>query len=247
MKLKPYTKLAEIYDSIFKSKKFYKNYYDFIFKILKNIEIIPKSILELACGTGILAKIFLDKGFSIEGLDISKNMLEVAEKKGINTHLANMINFKLGKKYDLILCIFDSLNYIQNQSDLLCCFRSVKKHLSEKGLFIFDMNSDYYINEVIPRHGNEYHKIGNIECIWLNSHEPNTWISELIFFEEIEGGVYRRYYERHVEKAYKLTDIKNLLKKAEFYSIETYSWFDFSELGDDTQRWFFVCSPCTRS
>ena len=49
MKLKPYTKLAEIYDSIFKSKKFYKNYYDFIFKILKNIEIIPKSILELDC------------------------------------------------------------------------------------------------------------------------------------------------------------------------------------------------------
>jgi len=67
------------------------------------------------------------------------------------------------------------------------------------------MNSDFKINKAIPDNPvkTEYRKIDDIEFIWLNSHRPDTWIIELIFFEKSENGKYQRFYEKHIEKAYK--------------------------------------------
>jgi len=92
----PYEKFAEVYDSIMPDK-FYEDYYKFIIEILKKLELKPASILELACGTGKLAKIFLDEDYNIEGLDLSQSMLSIAKKKGLKVYQGNMVNFKLNK------------------------------------------------------------------------------------------------------------------------------------------------------
>jgi SAM-dependent methyltransferase len=237
-----YEKFAYVYDSIMPDR-FYEDYYGFIVEILERFEIRPIESLEVACGTGKLAKIFLDKGYAIEGLDLSESMLNIAKKKGLKVHQGNMIDFELNRKYDLILCIFDSLNYVQQQSELQQCFDSVNKHLDQDGLFIFDMNSDYKINKTIPRNFAkiQYYKIGDIELIWLNSSEPNTWIADMIFFEKAENGMYRRFCEKHIEKAYKLNIVKSTLKKSRFQIAASYADFEFSKIKKNSNRWFFVC------
>ena len=241
---RPYEKFAQIYDSIMPDN-FYGNYYEFVIEILQKLESKPASILELACGTGKLARLFLDRGYNIEGLDLSTNMLKVAQAKGLKVYQSNMIDFELNRKYDLILCVYDSLNYLQKGSDLQHCFNSVKKHLSQDGLFIFDLNSDHKINEVIPNNPvkTEYRKIGDIEFIWLNSTKPESWISELIFFQKMENGKYLRFYEKHIEKAYGMNEVKHLLKEANLEILASYSDFEFSEIEKDSMRWFFVCKP----
>jgi len=240
---KPFVKFAEVYDSIMPDK-FYTDYYGFIVEVLKRSALQPKSVLELACGTGKLARILLDKGFNIEGLDSSEHMLEVAKKKGLKVHHANMVNFEMRRKFDLTLCVFDSLNYIQEQSELLRCFNSVRSHLDTEGLFIFDMNSSYKINKIIPRNPvkAQYFKVGDIELVWLNSHQQDTWIAELIFFERTRDGKYRRFYEKHVEKAYKLGNVRKLLRRAGFSLAGSCSDFEFSEIGRKSGRWFFMCT-----
>jgi predicted TPR repeat methyltransferase len=129
----PYNKFAEIYDTlysdIYRYDHFWEEYYNFIIQTLEKRGLKPRRILELACGTGKLTKIFQDNGYSIEGLDYSKNMLKVARQKGLTVHQDNMKNYDLGKKYDLIICVFDSLNYIQTQSDLQQCFITTYNHL----------------------------------------------------------------------------------------------------------------------
>lgn len=237
-KEKPYEKFAEVYDSIMPDK-FYKDYYNFIVKILKKLKFKPESILEVACGTGKLMELFHKKGYQIEGLDLSEGMLNIAKKKGLKVYQGNMINFRLNKKYDLILNIFDSLNYIQKLTDLQKCFVTTNRHLNKNGLFIFDMNSDFKINKVIPKFKTEYYKIGNTELIWLNSHKQNKWVSEMIMFCKTNKK-YERFYEKHIEKAYKLIKIKNLLKKANFELINIYSDFNFSKVKKNSKRWFFV-------
>jgi len=235
---KPYEKFAEVYDAIMPDE-FYNDYYNFIVKILKQLKIKPKTILEVACGTGKLTEIFHKNHWVIEGLDLSNGMLNIAKKKGLKVYQGNMINFKLDKKYDLILNIFDSLNYIQNLSDLQKCFITANKHLEKNGLFIFDMNSDFKINKIIPTFKTEYYKIGDTELIWLNSHKPNTWIAEMMMFCK-SNGKYTRFYEKHIEKAYKLSEIKRLLKKANFELINIYSDFNFDKVRKNSKRWFFV-------
>ncbi len=235
---KPYEKFAEIYDLIMRGK-WHKDYYKFIFKILRKLDFKPESILEVACGTGNLMEIFDNKEYKIEGLDLSNKMLDIAKKKGLRVYQGNMISFRLNKEYDLILNIFDSLNYIQKISDLQKCFESTNNHLCEHGLFIFDMNSDFKINKILPNLKTEYYNLGDTELIWLNRHKPNTWIADMIFFSK-SNGKFTRFYEKHVQKSYRFNDIKKLLKKTNFELLNVYSDFNFGKVKKNSERWFFV-------
>lgn len=245
-KILPYKKFAEVYDKIM-GDRFYLNYYRFINQIFRKNKFIPKKILEIACGTGKLAHIFFENGYEIEGIDISSEMLKFARKKRIKCYQKNIINFNLNKKFDSILCVYDSLNYIREKKDLLSCFKCVKNHLSPGGLFIFDLNSDYKINKVITSEFNKIHpfryfKIKKSEIFWLNFSKRNKWIAEIIIFEKLKSGLYRRYFERHTEVAYKLSDVKNILKKTGFKIIRIYSDFQFKPVTKNSLRWYFICS-----
>ena len=239
--MRPYDKFAEVYDKI-TPDEFYAEYANFILEILKEMNYKPKKILDLACGTGRLAKIFIDENYDIEGLDISEKMLEIAKKRGLKVYQSNMVDFNLGQKYDLIICTYDSLNYVLQESSLKKCFNSIKKHLNQKGIFICDMNSDYKINKVLPEYKVDYYDFSdaNAELIWLNSHQKNYWIGEVILFKKAEDGKYERFSEKYIERAYELKTIKKLLKEAEFEILETYSDFEFNKIKKDSKRWFFV-------
>jgi SAM-dependent methyltransferase len=241
----PYKKFSEVYNKIMRDG-FYLEYYKFINKIFKKLKFKPRNILELACGTGKLAHIFLKNGHKIEGADISNEMLKFARKKGIKCFQKNIAKFNLGKKFDLILCTYDSLNYLKKNKDLEDCFRCVKKHLYPGGLFIFDLNSEYKINKIIASKFKEiglsrYYKIKKMEIFWLNLWRKNKWIAKIIIFEKIKSGFYRRFIEEHIEAAYGFSKVKKILKKTGFKIIGVYSDFRFNPVTKNSLRWFFVC------
>ncbi|WP_287586081.1 class I SAM-dependent methyltransferase [Candidatus Borrarchaeum sp.] len=239
--IRSYEKFAEVYDLV-TPEEFYFDYFNFIKKILKSLNYNPQNILDVACGTGRLAKILLDKDYDVEGLDISESMLEIARKRGLKVYQSNMVDFNVGQKYDLIISTYDSLNYVLQESSLKKCFNSIKKHLNQKGIFICDMNSDYKINKVLPEYKVDYYDFSevNAELIWLNSYQKNYWIGEVILFKKAEDGKYDRFYEKYIERAYELKTIKKLLKEAEFEILETYSDFELNKIKKDSKRWFFV-------
>jgi SAM-dependent methyltransferase len=74
-----------------------------------------KNILELACGTGSVLK-HLSKYYDVWGLDLSRNMLSIARKKVPEARLSrqNMVTFHLQLKFDVICCVFDSMNHVAN-------------------------------------------------------------------------------------------------------------------------------------
>ena len=237
-----FQKFAEVYDSLMDLQHFYDSYYRFIIEILQKLNFNPKNILDLACGTGKLAEIFLKNCYKIEGVDLSEAMLKIARKRGLKTYRRNMVDFRLGKKYDLIVCIFDSLNYLQSQSQLQKCFASVYSNLNSGSLFVFDVNSDYKINSYIPKVNKTAHyKIGNTELIWENSHKPDAWIAKITMIEKTKDGGNRKYHETHVEKAYSLKTIRELLEKSGLNVVGVYGDFEFNKVKKDSLKWFFVC------
>ena len=106
-----------------------------------------KTCLELASGSGVMAKLLKQKGYDVIASDISEEMAEAAKNNFDGEYLIlNMINFDIDKKFDLILCICDSLNYLYSE-ELLPMFKNVYEHLNPNGRFIFDMHHPKRIEE----------------------------------------------------------------------------------------------------
>ena len=120
------------------------------------------SVLDLACGTGTLATMLRLSGYDSEGLDLSESIIEIAnEKKKINHldipfHVMDMTKFNLGKKYDMVTCFFDSVNFLSDKKQIDKLFDCVYRHLKPNGYFIFDIFSGEMMKEY---ENNEIHNL----------------------------------------------------------------------------------------
>src|SRR5690625_1334769 len=124
-----YNRFAYLYDELMDDFD-----YEYWFKYIENIFIkydkSPNSILEMACGTGSLSYYLGQKEYKLTCFDISEEMLSIAYNKLIDFHNVeifhqNMIDFNFNKKFDAILSICDSINYVYNEKDLFSVFKNV--------------------------------------------------------------------------------------------------------------------------
>jgi len=99
------------------------------------------SLLELGCGTGsILAG--LSAVPSLTGLDLSPEMLSIARTKVPAARFieGDMTSFDMSEEFDIIVCVFDTLNHLPTFDSWTSLFGRVHAHLAEGGLFMFDVN-----------------------------------------------------------------------------------------------------------
>jgi SAM-dependent methyltransferase len=102
-----------------------------------------RTVLELACGTGsVLAR--LRPEYEVTGLDRSRAMLEIATAKlpGIRLIEGDMTSFDLEERFDVVLCVFDSINHLPDFEDWRAVFARAHEHLEEDGVFVFDVNTE---------------------------------------------------------------------------------------------------------
>lgn len=97
------------------------------------------TLLDVACGTGLHLD-FLDTDFRVEGLDISPELLAIARDRlpGVTFHQADMLSFDLGRKYDLITCLFSSIGYAGTLEGLSRAVSSMAAHLEPGGTLVIE-------------------------------------------------------------------------------------------------------------
>jgi len=138
-----YDNIAGFYDSVLgdsrETEKYILNKVKELFK--SNHQSKPEA-LELGCGTGNNL-LFLKNKFGLTGIDSSAGMLKIAQRKLPESvfHRKDFRKFDLKKKFDLILCLYDTINHITLFSDWKRIFGNVNSHLNKNGLFIFDINT----------------------------------------------------------------------------------------------------------
>lgn len=116
--------------------------------IRKN-EISVKSSLDLACGTGVLCEVLYENGIQAAGMDFSEAMIAIAREQNpqIEYEVADMIQYRPQKHFDLVTSTGDSLNHIMDLKDVEQIFRNVYGYLNPGGYFIFDLLKE---NEIVP-------------------------------------------------------------------------------------------------
>lgn len=101
------------------------------------------SILDVACGCHAHGP-HLSSRFCIDGLENNEIFLEQAVQKTSarahagHYHLASMDDFALGKKYDVIVCLFSSIAYLPDTHSLGAAIECFSKHLAEKGILLIE-------------------------------------------------------------------------------------------------------------
>lgn len=220
----------------------YEGYADNILKLAKEYKIKKENMLELAAGSGMLTKYFFDEFENIDALDISPDMLNVFANKydndNINLIYYDMVEFENPGKYDLIVILLDSINYVTDPKDLQKLFDNCYKNLKDEGLLVFDINSEYKMTQVFGSNCYVY-EYEDIFYTWDNYYEDDLVDMHLNFFVENEDGSYDRIYEYQQERIYRTNEVTKMVEQAGFEDIKTYDEDDFGNVKDDSQRVLF--------
>ena len=134
-----YTDLARYYDLIYSWKDYQKEAATIRRLITKYKRSKGCDLLEVACGTGRHTHYFKDK-FRVLGTDISTGMLRVARQniKGVRFQRADMVTLNLEKQFDVILCLFSSIGYVKNTTELKRTLSNFARHLKKGGVVIIE-------------------------------------------------------------------------------------------------------------
>ncbi len=201
---------------------------------------------DLGCGTGSLTSALADLGAEVIGIDISDDMLSVAssktEGKKIQLVRQDITKLDLGGCVDLIVSSLDCLNHLINYAHVGRVFDRSASFLESGGLLIFDMNTIKKHREILADNCFVF-ETDKVFCCWQNFYEQTDHSIEiqLDFFEKRSGGVYNRYSESFVEKAYPIEDVKNRLKDAGFEVVGVFDGLTENPADENCERALFCC------
>jgi ubiquinone/menaquinone biosynthesis C-methylase UbiE len=241
-----YGKFAYLYDELMTDAP-YDQWVSFVLKVVNSNGLETGQILDVGCGTGNIAIPLSKKGLEVTAVDLSEEMLFVAQEKNeaagtkVQFFQQDMRELEGLGRYDTIVSLCDSINYLNDEDELNATFSRVWEHLNDHGLFIFDVHSIHKIEKIF--NGNTFaHNGEDISYIWecFAGVEPHSVEHDLSFFVRDKKGLYERYDEFHKQRTYPIEVYEQALQNAGFKIVTITGDFSFEVLNKDAERWFFV-------
>jgi SAM-dependent methyltransferase len=167
-------------------------------------------------------------------------MLTQARRKKTGSRFIydDITTVRLKRKFDLVVCFFDSVNHLNGITQVRKLFKTARLHLKDDGFFIFDMLTPDGLSDWDSV---EIRREENFLVIVSGDYNPERYIADI----NIEGFVktgrsdYRRFVQPITERTYPIEIVADALDRAGFKEISVTS-FDSSESIKETSRWFFV-------
>jgi SAM-dependent methyltransferase len=174
----------------------------------------PRTVLELACGTGAVLEQLRDD-FEVTGVDLSAPMLELARAKVPTARFvqADMTRIALPDRFDVILCVFDSINHLLEFRAWEALFDRAREHVAPGGLFLFDMNTEVKLDR-FSRSPPWPSSFGDGHLVIPDVRPPRrgVYVWNIRVFERIEGSTYLLHEEDIPEATFPRERILEALK-----------------------------------
>ena len=208
----------------------------------------PRAILDLACGTGTVSRLLAQRGYEVTGVDLSEGMLQIARRKAederlpLAFHAQDAAELDLGQqRFDAVVCLFDSLNYLTEPARLQAAFGRVFGHLHPGGTFIFDVNTEYALaegmfNQSCTRRDEPLH------YRWRSRYDPETRLCTIhmrFSYDDGTGGERQTFTEVHRQRAYGKDELTQWLRQAGFGEIFVYDAYTANPPKKRSDRLFY--------
>lgn len=253
-----YTGFAKVYET-FMDNIPYEKWAEYLIALLKEYGVAEGGLLcELGCGTGMMTRLLARAGYDMIGIDLSEEMLDIAryehpeEESEILYLNQDMREFELYGTVAAIVSVCDSMNYLTTEEDLLQVFKLVNNYLDPGGCFIFDMKTAYHYEILM---GNRTIVDNREECslIWENFYDKEKCLNQYDItiyskaeFEEDEEEdadmppLFERLEESHVQRAYSVERIIELLKEAGLEFLAVYDACTKEAPTPESDRVYFI-------
>ena len=242
-----FVEIAPLYDMLMTGVP-YTMWITYLRQLLDERKARPRQVLDLACGTGNVSELLAREGFAVTGVDIAPGMIAQAQAKAAQAGLpityvvqdAALLDLP-GRRFDLCVSLFDSLNYITDPLRLQMAMERVAAHLSRNGLFIFDLNTEY----ALVNHFFDQDNLSSNDPLlydWKSAFDPQTRLCrvQMNFRYRAESGDERRFEEVHWQYAYRTEEIVAMLEEAGFDQIVTYKAYTLRQPVRSSDRIFYV-------
>lgn len=239
----PYSHISHLYDKIMEHVNYYE-WADYIKQIIRQFAPRSMSVCDISCGTGNMAFLLTSFGYHVYGLDQSESMITIAQNKAqqdnqsLSFHVGDMRTFKLPLQVNVILSLYDSVNYLFSQNEFIEMFNSVYHALLPEGLFIFDICTQH--NSL--KYFTDYRDTGIIDGIRYHRHsyyETETNIQNTEFAVQYANDS-TWYIEQHRQKIMATEEVDRHIPARLFDCIGKFDNFTFYKPSARTERIHYI-------
>lgn len=242
--MKQYDKFVDYYNKIVRPEE--SDLFDEIEFLEKDIfeEYAPWKIeiLECACWSWVVMKELLERWFDVTGVDISEKMLSEAKKIVPQEKLLkeDMTKFDLWKKFDIVLCNYNSICHLLTFEEWENFFDIAKKHLKKWWILVFDINTIQEFETLTK------------DYIWAKHFWEDSVILEVFkdgkwwffywlitMFIKNEAWFFEKIEEKVEENSFEIEEIKGSLNK-KWFIIESLVDYHKIEVDEESERVYFI-------
>ncbi|CAN5774185.1 hypothetical protein BH18ACT13_BH18ACT13_19640 [soil metagenome] len=173
------------------------------------------TVLELACGTGAILE-QLHSRYEVSGLDASQQMLDIAAQKVPQARLfrEDMTRFALDEAFDVVLCVFDSINHLVEFAEWKAVFERAHEHLTDRGIFVFDVNTDRKLAAFASAPPwTQWLDDDSLLLIEVRDERDGVYAWKIRVFEHLTGASYRLHVEDIREATFPLERVRDALSE----------------------------------
>ncbi|HOO72068.1 MAG TPA: class I SAM-dependent methyltransferase [Spirochaetota bacterium] len=247
--MKLYSELAEYYFAI---EKHHRNINDDIIfiKSLIGINNSDISILDIGCGTGEHLGILSKNGARCVGLDISPEMLAIAQNRfpeNISFIQSDMRDFDYYEEFDLVLSLFGSMNYMIEDSDLEQVLWNIWRAMKPGGTGIIEIWHNLPVQKIKKK---EPASVSQTKCndlvidrkrgFSLLPFQDRTVVEVNYTYDLAGGNVSKIIRDRHIMRSFSKTEITRFLNESGFSVKAIYANFRKELFDQNSARMIIV-------
>ncbi len=197
----------------------------------------PRRILDLPCGQGRHAIELARRGYDVTGVDLSPYMLGVARERAeassvrVRWLAGDMREPLPGETFDLVLNLFTSFGYFDDEADDRRVVRAAASMLEPGGRFLLEViNGERVMSNFQER---EWFTVGQTAVMERRSLDVPT---RRMVVERTVSSANGDEISVHAVRLYRGAEVETMLREAGFGGVELYGDWDGARLTPESLR-----------